>query len=426
MHAHTHRIGIDRGRDKQLMSIIVVALLTLSLVFPGSLASAKPLATDRAYGRTSVELGLQLEAMPDVAMKAGMLVTDDGKVLWTREPDQRRAIASITKIMTAVIIMEQEDLGREVVIPRDVASVGYSSLYTRPGERVAIEHLMNAMLVRSGNDAATALAVHVAGSVDEFVAMMNDKASELGLKDTNFTNPHGLDAGDQYSTADDLAVLSRYAMTKPEFRRIVAQERVSVPTVAGTQVLEATNLLMGRYEGSTGVKTGWTDKAGYCVINSAQREGFELYAVVLGAANEAQRFKDARELLDWGFAHYRPQQLVSAGTVVAQAPVVDFLDVTVGAQVAEDRVESIFDIAGPVSRSVTVSAVKAPVRQGDRIGIATFTQGDQIIATVPLVASADVDAPGLFSRAAIAIIRTWRKFAGGQMTAPPVTAPAVS
>jgi serine-type D-Ala-D-Ala carboxypeptidase (penicillin-binding protein 5/6) len=425
----TRHIGrrTDEGIGHRVASLLLVFALLFSAVAPASLL-AKPQPTDLVDARTATQLGLQLEALPDVAMKSGVLVTEDGQILWERAADERRSIASITKIMTAIIIFEQEDLEREVTIPAEVARVSYASLFMQPGVKVGMEHLLNAMLVRSGNDAAMALAVHVAGSEEAFVEMMNAKAAELGLKNTRFSNPHGLDlAGqNQYSSAHDVAVLARYAMTKPEFREIVAKPSVTVDTGRGTETLENTNLLLGQYEGVTGVKTGWTNSAGYCVVDSAERDGYTLYAVVLGTNQEQQRFRDARELLDWGFAHYRSQVLVSEGTVVGQASVIDYLDMTVDAQVAEDRIQPIFDIVGPVKRDVTVSSVKAPLRKGDRVGIATFTQDGNIIATVPLVAAVDVAAPNVFERIGIFAVRLWRKAFGGQLVAPPVSSPAVS
>lgn len=429
MRTITSQTAAGQRRHLRAVAVLLAAVMLASVLVPG-VASAVQLPGDRADGKSASALGLQLEAFPDVKMKSGMLVAEDGRVLWTRSPDERRSVASLTKIMTAIVVLEQEGLDSKVTIPPDVAGVSFASLFMRPGVQVDIGHLLNALLVRSGNDAATALAVHVAGSQEAFVAMMNDKAAELGLKNTMFTTPHGLDMGEQglrqYSSANDMAVLARYAMTKPEFRRIVAQPEVTVFNGQGEHLLENTNLLLKSYDGITGVKTGWTNKAGYCVIDSAERDGYTLYAVVLGSPSEQQRFQDARELLDWGFAHYRSQVLVSEGTVVGRSSVVDYLDVTVPAAVAEDRVVPVFDIAGQIKRDVTISSVKAPIRAGDRVGIVTFTQGDDVIATVPLLAAADVRAPNPFERFGIAVVRVWRKVFGGQLVAPPVTSAAVS
>lgn len=428
MHRFQSHIGsmVPLDKSARALRLLVAGLLCLSLVGTTAPGLASPAPTDTAEGRTAKELGIRLDAMPDVKMKAGVLMTSDGRILWARKPSNHRSIASITKIMTAVVAMEEGDLAEKVKIPKAARRVGESTSYLEAGDTLTLSELLEALLVKSGNDAAYAIAIHVAGSEEEFVKLMNAKAAELGLTNTRFTNSHGLDEGDQYSSAADVGVLSRYAMTKPEFRRIVAQKKAVVATSGRRIDVENTNLLIGNYEGANGVKTGWTDRAGYSVVDSAKRGDVELYAVILGTGTELQRFRDARELLDWGFAHYRPQQLVSAGTVVAEAPVADYLDETVGAQVADDQLVTVFDLYGPIKRTVKVTSVKAPVEKGDRVGVATFTQDGKIIATVPLVAATDVEAPNIFHRMGIGTVRLWRRVFGGQLVAPPVTASAVS
>lgn len=394
---------------------LVVALVT-ALVWSGvsapAPAPAEILNSDRLAGRSPKEIGLPKAAMPDVQMAAGALVSEDGRLLWMRRGSDRRAMASLTKIMTAVIAVENSEPNELVTIPREAGQVGESTSFLRAGEKLPMSELLEALLVKSGNDAAVAVAMHVAGSEEAFVTLMNEKAKRLGLARTKFDNPHGLDSSGHYSTAVDLAVLSRYAMTKPEFRRIVAQQTIVLGSGGRSERMHTTNLLVGNYEGANGVKTGFTSDAGYCVVDSARRGSVEIYAVVLGCRTEMQRFRDARDLLDFGFAHYRPRMLISAGTVVGEAPVKDYLDRTVGAQVSESTTATIFDLAGPITRSVKVSTVKAPVEKGQRVGVATFTQGGEVVATVPLVATEDVKKPNIFLRVGIAIARVWRWVTG--------------
>jgi len=207
-------------------------------------------------------------------------------------------------------------------------------------------------------------------------------------------------------------VLARYAMTKPEIRHIVGEKSTQIGSGARAETMHSTNLLLGNYQGANGVKTGWTDAAGYCVVESARRDGTELYAVILGSTGELQRFWDARELLDFGFAHYRPQKLSSAGTVVGEAPVADYLDVSVGAAVSTDTTITVFDLAGPITRTVSVAEVSAPVTKGDRVGVVTFTQAGEVVSTIPLVADSDVKKPNVFLRVWIALVRAWRWVTG--------------
>ncbi len=404
-------IGRRVQSDKRFLCVAAALVVVLACVSPdGAWAAVR--SSDRVGGTSYLELGLPKAAMPDVSMQAGALVTSDGRVLWSRDSNKSRAMASITKIMTAVVAMENSQPDDVVRVPRDSARVGESTSFLRAGEKLPMSELLEALLVKSGNDAAVAIAEHVSGSEEAFVKLMNAKADELDLSRTRFANAHGLDEKGHHSSAADLAVLARYAMTKPEFREIVARKTARIGSGKRAEKVDSTNLLLGNYAGANGVKTGWTDRAGYSVVDSAARGKIELYAVVLGSSGDLTRFKDARELLDFGFAHYREQRLSSAGTVIGEAPVTDYLDVTVPAAVSLDTTVAAFDLAGPISRTVTMSAVKAPVNKGQRIGVATFAQRGEVVASVPLVAVESVPRPTVLQRIGIAIVRGWRRLTG--------------
>jgi D-alanyl-D-alanine carboxypeptidase (penicillin-binding protein 5/6) len=393
------------------LAAFIAAALALCLVAPGP-AWSGALATDIVDGQSAQTRAISTAVLPSVTMKSGLLADSDGRVIWARDPDARRAMASITKIMTAVIALEHSTATETVVIPREAAAVGQSTAYLVPGERLSMRDLLAAMLVKSGNDAAVAVAVHVGTTQAQFVDMMNAKARELGLTNTHFQNPHGLDARGHYSTADDLSTLARYAMANPQFRRIVGLKKVRIGAKGQRHLLESTDLLLGNYQGAIGVKTGNTDSAGYSVVSAAQRNGITLYAVVLGTPSDARRFRDAKELLNWGFAHYRPQNLASAGTVVGEAPVSDYLDTTVPAAMSQDATAAVLDLNGPIRRAVTIAPVRAPIKTGDRVGAVTFTQAGRLIAGIPLVATHDVGAPNPFERAWIGLVRGWRVLFG--------------
>jgi len=390
---------------------LLTFLLACSLVMPAG-AWARGRTTDMVDGQSAAARDISVAVLPNVTMKAGLLSDADGRIIWARKPDARRSMASITKIMTAIVTLEHSKLGEMVVVPKGAASVGESTAYLVAGEKLSVRDLLAAMLVKSGNDAATTLAQHVGGTEDRFVELMNKKAVELGLEGTHFENPHGLDAPGQYSTAADLAVMSRYAMSKREFRRIVKLRKVTIGPPGRRHKLESTDLLLGNYAGAEGIKTGSTDRAGYSVVSAATRAGVTLYAVVLGTSSDPQRFRDAKELLDWGFAHYRPQSLVSAGTIVGEAPVSDYLDVSVPAAVSEDASVTVLDLNGPIRRTVTIPPVKAPIRVGDRVGSMGFTQDGKLIAGTPLVATAQVRRPNPFQYVWIGLVRGWRAVFG--------------
>ena len=400
-----HKSGVSRF-TRGVISALLGLMLVFSAVPPN--AGAVSLPSDILDGSPVSARGSIQKAMPDVALSAGVLVDGDGRVLWARQPDAERAMASITKILTAVIALETGNLSDSVKVPAAATRVGESTSFLRTGDEIPMREMLEALLVKSGNDAAVAIAYHVSGSSEAFVTAMNAKAAALGLADTHFTNPHGLDAKDHRTSARDLGVLARYAMSKPAFKSIVGMKQVTIGSGARQETLPNTNVLIGNYQGITGIKTGFTEKAGYCVIESAERGGVELYAVVLGARSESARFKDARELLDWGFAHYRPQSLATAGTVLAEAPVKNYLDVVAPAAVSQDSTVAILDLNGPVTRTVTVSAVSAPVKAGQRVGVATFTQGGRLIASIPLVSTVDVGRPNPLLWVWIAAVRAWR------------------
>jgi D-alanyl-D-alanine carboxypeptidase (penicillin-binding protein 5/6) len=356
-------------------------------------------------------------------MPAGILVSLDGRELWSRNADERRAMASVTKIMTAIVALENSSLDDEVRISARAVAIGESTAGLKSGDTLSVRELLEAMLVKSGNEAAEALAEQIAGSTDAYVGMMNDKAIELGLEDTHFTNPHGLTEPGHYASARDLSVLARYAMGDDEFRRIVGLESVDVDGPGGNAPLANSNLLIGSYDGATGIKTGWTSKAGYCLAASAKRDEIELVAIVLGTGDEFARFTQARALLDWGFTTYSMQRLTAPGESLGVVPVGDYLDRVVPAVTADEVRVPVFAGDGDVVRSVDLyPAVDAPVEPGDRIGTLSVTQGERLLASVPLVSSVEVEKPDVFEQIWIMLVRGWRSVFGGQLVAEPVSA----
>jgi serine-type D-Ala-D-Ala carboxypeptidase (penicillin-binding protein 5/6) len=407
-------IGTSGARDERRLARVYVAIaLAFAVAFAlpaGALAAAR--RSDIVDGTSAASRKIDLEALPDVSMKAGALVGGEGRVLGGRPPNARRPMASITKVMTAVIALEHSSPADEVVVPADAVRVGQSSAGLVAGEKLTMRELLEALLVKSGNDAGIAIATHVAGSEEQFVEMMNAKAKELGLSDTHFANSHGLDAEGHYTTANDLAVLARYAMTNPVFGDIVKRTTVTIGKGKRRKTLHTTDQLLGVYNGAVGIKTGFTSGAGYSVVSAAQRHGVTLYAVVLGTESDRTRFTDAKALLDWGFAHYRPMQLVEKGTVIGEASVSSYLDRTVPLAVEQSTAVAVLDLNGPIKRTVTVAAAPAPIEKGQRLGVATFRQGSRVVATVPLVATQSVSRPNPFEAAWIATVRVWQRIFG--------------
>lgn len=403
--------GASGARPRALLCLATVSLLLAAVLAP-SVSFASALPSDSVDGASAASRHIDTEALPDVTVAEGALFDGEGRQLWARVPSVRRPMASITKIMTAVIALEHASPAEVVTVPREAITVGQSSAGLVAGEKLTMFELLEALLVKSGNDAAVAIAVHVGGTQEGFVEMMNRKAEDLGLSNTHFANAHGLDAEDHYTTANDLGVLARFAMTKSVFADIVKRTKVTIGKGKRRRVLHSTDWLLGIYKGAIGVKTGNTDGAGYSVVSAATRDSLTLYAVVLGTKTDRQRFTDAKALLDWGFAHYRPMQLADKGTVVAEAPVTSYLDRSVQVAISKDTTIPVLDLEGTIKRTVSVSSVEAPVSKGQQLGVATFRQGSRVVATVPLVATEDVARPNPFEAAWIAVVRVWKRVFG--------------
>lgn len=408
----------------RVVCLTLLAMIASCLVLP-------PLeAMSEAYAAPGDIIGSQTVSVdatgpdisPLVSMPAGILRTRDGRTLWSRVADDERAMASTTKIMTALVVLDHAAPDEVVTVSSRAAGVGEAEVDLVAGQEITVGELLEATLVRSANDAAFALAEHVGGTVEGFVDMMNQKAADLGLVHSSFANPHGLDAPGHYTSAADLATLAGVAMADPRFAEIVSLESVDVLGSNGVKRYDNSNKLLGTYEGADGVKTGWTNKAGYCVVASASRDEIGLVAVVLGTEDENERFEEARTLLDWGFEHYRTVEVASAETTAAYIPVTDYLDRTVAAVVAEDAVVPVFDLDGDITSKIDFqSSVDAPVEAGQRLGTLTVTQGERLLAQVPLVADVGVERPGLWSRVKIWSTRVWRGVFGGSLQATPVS-----
>ena len=321
-----------------------------------------------------------------------------GEILLGSDRDDRLPIASITKLMTAIVVLEHASPDEMVTIRAPATGIGESTVHLVPGEKLTVRDLLAAALVQSANDAAWALAAHVGGKggVPAFVRLMNEKASELGLEDTQFVRPDGLDVPGHLSSADDVLALARAAMRQPLVRRLVRQEG---GTIAGGRDLFAWNDLLGEYPGAIGVKTGHTDDAGWCQVAAARRDGLTMYAVLLGAPTRAGRNADLEELLDWGFARYTHATLVAADAEYATAAV-PFREDERLSIVAEEGVERVVRKGRSlVERVVAPAMVALPVRKGDRLGEVIVMDGDTVVARSPLVAAEDVEEPGFREQA---------------------------
>lgn len=243
-----------------------------------------------------------------------------GIPLWEKDADICLPMASTTKIMTALTAVRNADPDRTVTVPREAVGIEGSSVYLAEGEQLTLRQLLYALLLQSANDAATAIAIAVGGSVPEFAALMNREAAAMGLSDTHFENPHGLDAEEHYTTARELATITQIALQEPLIREIVSTQKATIPhgDSADARLLVNHNRLLRTYDGAIGVKTGFTKKSGRCLVSAAERDGVCLIAVTL---NDPDDWRDHAAMLDYGFAQYTSVTLVRCGDKVTGIPV---------------------------------------------------------------------------------------------------------
>ena len=335
-----------------------------------------------------------------VAGKSAVLMdVATGTVLYESNPHDRLAPASVTKVMTMLLIMEAVDSGKitmadTVTASEAAAAKGGSQIYLKAGETISVSDMLKSIAVSSANDCACAMAEHIAGSEEAFVAQMNRKAAELGMKDTHFVNCTGLDDGENAAehrtSAYDIALMSRELLKNhPDIKKFTT---IWMDTVRnGTFGLSNTNKLVRFYQGATGLKTGFTSGAGYCLSATAQRDGMELIAVVMGADTSANRNAACKQLLDYGFANYAVIQpeLTEPEPVAVKLGRQNTVEAVLGSRegMLVDKGQK-----GNVTMELSMDGpVTAPVSRGQRLGTLTVKTGEQVLQEVPLVAAEAVE-----------------------------------
>lgn len=323
-----------------------------------------------------------------------------GTVIYSRDMDTRRYPASTTKIMTLIVALEQGKLDDIVTVSKNAEGMEGSTLWLEQGDKVPLKELLYGMMMASGNDATIAVAEHIAGSVPAFVKMMNEKAREIGASDTHFVNPNGLPDEKHYTTARDMALIAAYGYRLPEFEEIVGTREITFPWVKDdTHRLRNENQMLWLYKGGNGVKTGYTDAAGRCLVSGAREDGLQLVSVVF---DSVYMWNDSIALLDYGFDQVEPEKIISKGQVVGS--------VSVGLFQGELEVKAAKDLA--IARLKDGSRVKydqklevpdsltAPVKEGERVGRLVLMQEGREVGAVEVLAAASLEPEdqGFFSR----------------------------
>lgn len=327
------------------------------------------------------------ETLPLSAKAFVLMDAVSGRILLEKNAQEKMPMASTTKIMTAVIALEKGDSNSRIKVSQKAASMGGSSFYLKSGETMTLENMLYGLLLPSGNDAAVAIAEYIGGTEEKFVQMMNKKALELGALNTHFTNPHGLDDPEHFTTAKDLAVIAKHAWKYNKFREIVQTKTKEIKDGNFARQISSTNRLLWQFDGADGIKTGYTGNAGKCLVATANKKGFRLISVVLGSTDH---FQDSQRLLDYGFENYYLKPIVRKNEICTSVTVEKGVIKSVGL-IAEDN------ILLPIKEGEKVNyyliapkKISAPVFKGESIGQLQIYIDNSFVESVNLVAAGDV------------------------------------
>ena len=327
-----------------------------------------------------------------------------GRCIYGKDENKQTAMASTTKIMTSIIVVENCNLEDTVTITSKAAGTGGSRLGLHTDDKITVNDLLYGLMLRSGNDAAVALAIYTAGSVEEFANLMNQKAEELGLKDTHFVTPHGLDNPNHYTTAFELAKITDYALKNETIAKIVKTKSTTISINGNPMQINNTNELLGTVEGVYGVKTGFTNNAGRCLVTSVKRGDMDLIIVVIGADTRKDRAKDSMKLIEYAFKRFHKinleeivqrefkmwKQINENRIYVNKA--VNSLEL----KIDEIKIKSIATDIDPTIEINAVTYLEAPVLENERIGTLSIKIGDELIEEIEIKAEKDVNKRGIF------------------------------
>ena len=323
------------------------------------------------------------------AKSAALYEPETKKFLYTKNENERLGMASTTKIMTALIAIECLDLNEDIAVDSRAVGIEGSSIYLEHGEIMNALDLIYALLLQSANDAAAALAYKIADSIEGFAALMNQRAAELGLCDTHFTNPHGLDEKEHFTTAHDLALLSAEALSNEVFREITSTYKHEVESSNKKRLLVNHNKMLKSYDGCIGVKTGYTTRSGRCLVSAAEKNELTMISVTIDAPDD---WRDHTTLLDYGYSLLEKRKLASSGEISFEIPILSGNEKSVRVS-NTDELKVILDKSNtPVEKHIMLSRFfSAPVSEGDILGTVTFTRDGEEIASIPLRAEKTIE-----------------------------------
>lgn len=421
-------------------ALALACALAFALVVPGT-AYAEQRTTDVVLGAPANERSIPISELPDIAATHALVMTPDGTVYFERDADTPIKVASTTKVMTALVALENAPLDMTITVDHAAATVGESSVGLHEGDVMTLEEALIGLMVMSGNDSATAIATAVGARIDPtstdpyrtFIDAMNAKAAELGCQDTLFENPHGLDfgawIGDLHATARDMGLIYAAAMENEQFRTIDNSDRTEMHVTSAdgtprTLPLTVRNAIRGQ-QGNIGGKTGSTYEAGDCFLSAFSREpGGEIYVAVYGSPDGQQRFADTLALANWYYNHLATVPLANTPTtsngapILAKAACTDWTDKTMGVTLENpEQTASIFSLAGPLEQRVDLEALTGTIAKGEAVGSITYLQEGTVVAEAPLIATTSLTAPNPLEWIMVQFDRAVRFFQGDSSTA---------
>lgn len=406
-----------------------------------SVAGAQVLTTDNICGKAADARGIAAEDLPDIDASNAFVMGKNGTVYYARSADEQVKIASITKVMTAILAVENCKMDEKITVSNAAATVGNSTAGLLEGDELTVEQALRGLMIPSGNDAAIALAEHVGKKLDPktkdavatFVKAMNERAKKLGCTGTLFENPHGLDfdewAGDMHSTAHDVALMMQEAMKDDTIREVMASKDpwIEVTGADGSDhshSMDTHNVLLGQ-DGNIGGKTGTTDDAGYCFASAYNRDGDEIYAVVLNSSTTDQRFADTATLASWYYDHKvtveianTQKKTANGNPLMARVSQTDWTDKTIDATLADPTAQAtVFSLAGEVTEKVSYDDLSGTVHVGDKVGSVTLKQDGTKIAVMNLVADEEGTGPNPIEWLLVKLDRLGRRIDNRPLTA---------
>lgn len=395
----------------QKIAILVILLLILFPIFVLADDEEEEEYNQNEIQDLIVESASSSVEEPKINARAAIIYDRKTKqIIWGKNENEKRAMASTTKIMSAIVVLENSNLSDVVTISKKAAGTGGSRLKISAGDKITINDLLYGLMLRSGNDAAVALAEHVGGSIEGFADLMNKKAKELGLSNTNFVTPHGLDNENHYTTAYELAVLTDYALNNETFAKIVNTKSTSININGNTRNIYNTNELLGYMPGVNGVKTGFTNGAGRCLVTSCTRDNNQIITIVLGCDTKKQRTSDSTKLIEYAFKNYTRINLeekiqnefenwkqINNKRIYIDKATKQEINLKLGE--IHNKIIPI-KIGEERNIKIEINAIynyEAPVEEGRKIGNIIVKNNEEIIDSIDIICSKTVEKKNIFS-----------------------------